>query len=155
MKNSIILAGLAIILLLALVPIVGVRGEVADLYRLSYPGYPLRYQYIHSVEKTPVYEQFVIQGNNSIRLLKTGHKSYGAGLPLALNDYRKEAGWFIVSVDRVVSPLIFRVSSHQPQTITLGGRERELIDFSPVGKVVIIEVKPAYLWVKDWLKLPL
>lgn len=70
-------------------------------------------RYIHSVEKTPVFETYRINGDGEIYLEETVVKSSGYGLPeaAATGHYRFENGWLrITGFNKKINPLVFRVS---------------------------------------------
>lgn len=70
-------------------------------------------KYIHSVEKTPVYETYRITPAGEILLVETHVKSSGYGLPeaSATGCYHFKNGWLhVTDFNRKIAPLIFRVS---------------------------------------------
>jgi hypothetical protein len=70
-------------------------------------------RYIHSVEKTPVFETYRINAAGDIYLQETTVKSSGYGLPTAetTGHYSFQNGWLrITDFNQKINPLIFRVS---------------------------------------------
>jgi hypothetical protein len=70
-------------------------------------------RYIHSVEKTPVFETYRINADGDIYLQETTVKSSGYGLPTAetTGRFSFQNGWLrITDFNQMINPLIFRVS---------------------------------------------
>ncbi|MEJ5230333.1 MAG: DUF1850 domain-containing protein [Pseudothermotoga sp.] len=67
--------------------------------------------FVHSVEKTPVYELYEIQEDGSLHLYETRYSSLGAGLPSdGEGGFEMENGLFRVKVSRVFKEISLRVS---------------------------------------------
>jgi len=54
------------------------------------------FNYIHSVEKTPVEGTFLIERRNVLRIVETRFSSHGAGLPNVSGKTIRKNGWFVV-----------------------------------------------------------
>jgi len=77
------------------------------------PGNTFTLTYIHSVEKTPVYEVYTFDGCGHIYLLETTVESCGYGLPEVEEGdryYFHQRSLTITDIYRKIDPLILRVS---------------------------------------------
>jgi len=77
------------------------------------PGDTFTLIYIHSVEKTPVYEVYTFDGCGHIYLLETTVEACGYGLPEVEEGdrfYFHSRGLTITDIYRKIDPLILRVS---------------------------------------------
>lgn len=89
-------------------------------------------EYTHSVEKSPVTEKYKIYGDSLI-LLETSFKSYGAGLP-ATTEYKfelTEDGFRIYDINKEYKEVIYRtgaeIANHE---LTIGDKVYNFLDFS-------------------------
>jgi hypothetical protein len=114
-------------------------------------GESVKLRYIHSVHKTPVFENFVVK-DNFLLLESTEYESYGVGLP-----FLPEEGEF----QQVGDKFILRgLARHFPKVVFLMGPETKvaiyyenkifpLYEYYPVGTAVTIRVGPYY---SRWLR---
>ncbi|WP_052465407.1 DUF1850 domain-containing protein [Thermotoga profunda] len=67
--------------------------------------------FVHSVEKTPVYEFYEILGDDTLYLYKTRYSSMGAGLPFqAEGRFETKNGFFEAEISRRFKEISLRVS---------------------------------------------
>ena len=111
-----------------------------------YPGERFTFRYIHSVQKTPVYEFYTIDEEGSIILIGTKVKSFGYGLPApGPNDRRAIENGFLVIKDlnRTIGKLLVRMTFVQPMEFYFGeaiivprnyGKAGDLMEISAVKK---------------------
>ncbi len=89
-------------------------------------------QYIHSVEQSPVLENFLVKGKD-IRLQDTYFHSYGAGLP-ATTPYKTEItedGIRVYDIDLKIDNLTYRTSSQgREHKLILRDKDYMFLDFS-------------------------
>ncbi|HLS53447.1 MAG TPA: DUF1850 domain-containing protein [Tissierellaceae bacterium] len=90
-------------------------------------------EYIHSVEQSPVIENFLVKGRDII-LQDTYFHSYGAGLP-ATTPYKfeiTEDGLRVYDINLKIEDLIYRTSGEgREHKLILGNKEYMFLDFSP------------------------
>lgn len=99
--------------------------------------------FIHSVQKTPVYEFFKIQDNNTLSLVKTEFSSFGIGLP-----YTDEGGELKIKNDRIelkferdFEKIPIRVSPIPEHAIIIDGKKYPLLDFANPENLIEIYAK--------------
>lgn len=67
--------------------------------------------FLHSVEKTPVYEFYEVLANDTLHLFKTRYSSMGAGLPFqAEGRFEVKDGFFEAEISRKFKEISLRVS---------------------------------------------
>ena len=101
---------------------------------------PLKINFIHSVQKTPVIEELEFNGEKFI-LLRTKYKSHGVGLPFMESDgtFREEDGFFIMDdMNRPIQNLSLRTGVGTNLTIALADEEIKLYEKFPVGTKIDI-----------------
>jgi len=124
-------------------PVLEIIGDDMHTRMPVLPRERLMYEYVHSVERTAVYEVFVLDPAG-LRVVETGFQSYGAGLPLDSDNFRLENGWFIIDLDRTISRLVFRVASGEQQVLRFRNTSYLMSTFSEVGKAVEVRITPLY-----------
>ena len=88
------------------------------------PGDWFTFKYIHSVQKTPVYEVFTIDEAGDIVLTETRMMSLGYGLPALTkkNDYTIENDFFVLkNLNRKIGKLFIRVNFVRLMELNFGG----------------------------------
>jgi len=101
------------------------------------------YNYIHSVQKTPCAENFIVS-NNRLVLTSTVYKSLGVGLPFSPDDGKlvNDNGTFVLTgLNRSFKEVGFRAMPVASQELIVKGKEYRLNDYFPPG--ALINVKPA------------
>jgi len=99
----------------------------------------LKINFVHSVQKTPVIEELVFDGENFI-LLRTIYQSHGVGLPFLESDgiFREEDGKFIFdSMNRKIENLELRTGKGTKLCIEIDNRLFELYKKFPAGTKII------------------
>jgi hypothetical protein len=99
--------------------------------------------FIHSVQKTPVHEYFVISGDNKLVLDKTTYHSLGVGLPFSEENgkFISKNGEFVLNMHREFESIPIRVSPIPKHSITIGGKEYPLLDFADPEDLLTIRAK--------------
>ena len=102
----------------------------------------LEINFIHSVQKTPVIEELIFDGEKFI-LIRTKYKSHGVGLPFMESDgnFREEDGFFIVdNMNREIQNLSLRTGIGTNLTIKIDGREFKLYEKFPPGTKIDFKI---------------
>ena len=104
-------------------------------------GLPLKIEFTHSVQRTPVVEELEYRTGSFI-LLRTKYKSQGVGLPFDASDgtFHRDGEWFVMDdMNRRVPNLELRLGKGTRLTITLGGRKFEVYKKFPLGTKIIVK----------------
>ncbi|MCR3954900.1 MAG: DUF1850 domain-containing protein [Gudongella sp.] len=100
-------------------------------------------KYIHSVERTPVWEMYTIE-EGEIVLEETVFQSYGAGLP-ATSPYDfdiVEEGFRLYNIDQKMTNLVYRTGAVRANhELTVGGRTYLFVEFSEPTEGVKFETQ--------------
>ncbi|MFC7237233.1 DUF1850 domain-containing protein [Saliphagus sp. GCM10025317] len=91
--------------------------------------------YTHSVEKTPVEDVYVVDGDQ-LRMTEMRFKSHGAGLP-ADESMERADGWFVVERSSTYSQLRVAPGSVAGHELLVGEDQYDLVAMSD-GPVVIV-----------------
>jgi hypothetical protein len=99
-------------------------------------------EYLHSVERTPVWEYFKVK-NGEIFLTGTLYESYGAGLPfLKKNNYIVANDKFeIKDINRKLDNIPLRISDYAQHKFIYGDEEYKLYDITQPQSLVVISVE--------------
>ena len=103
-------------------------------------GLPLKIEFVHSVQKTPVIEELIFRGGEFV-LLRTIYQSQGVGLPFDAADgkFRREGDRFIMDeMNRPFENLELRTGKGTRLKITVDGREIALYKIFPVGTKIVV-----------------
>lgn len=99
---------------------------------------PVRLEYTHSVERTPVVEVYVAD-TRDLRLVRMEFVSQGAGLPSA--GYVREGDRFVLKTDRRLDNLVLRVSAVARPRLTVGPRMLDLLPLAGDGGTIVLAVR--------------
>lgn len=103
-------------------------------------GFSLKY--IHSVEKTPVIENFHIREDGKLILTSTFYRSYGVGLPSLPDEGRltiSADGWFLLeNMNREFREIPVRVGPEARLVLEYEKKEYPLFAWYTPGSLVII-----------------
>ena len=101
-------------------------------------------RFIHSVQKTPVEEFFVVNDNCDGFVLKsTRYQSFGVGLPFLESDgnFRREGDYFIMDdLNRPIKSLDLRTGVGTELSITIKGQTLPLYEIVPLGSLIRISI---------------
>lgn len=118
------------------------RGQTLASFFL-FPGEEIIFKYTHSVEKTPVFEKYVLAWTGKLVMTETHFKSYGAGLPLETRNFSTDGGYFILKEMGIeLTRIRIRVSRTPGQSITIRNKKLFLNNLAEPGQVIIIEPIP-------------
>ncbi len=100
-------------------------------------------EFIHSVNKTPVKDTFVIE-SGEIRAYSTTYRSFGAGVQTALEGnqkmtYDEQGNMIITGYDITYDPLRYCVGTVSDHILTLGGEEISLRNMCGRSERVVFE----------------
>ena len=104
-------------------------------------------KYIHSVEKTPVWDYFKVT-EEDILLTSTKYMSYGAGLPfLKKNNYIVENDRFIIKeIDTKLEQIPLRVSDYAKHELVVNDESHQLYQLTKTQNLVLIKVEDKNLY---------
>lgn len=99
-------------------------------------------EYLHSVEKTPVWEYFQVKGGK-LYLTGTRYESYGAGLPfLKKHNYIVSDDKFeIKEINEQLEKIELRVSDYAKHKFIVNGQEYKLYQMTEPMNLVVIDLK--------------
>ena len=113
-------------------------------------GQQFSLRFIHSVQKTPVREDLVVEPDG-FRLLRTEYQSFGVGLPFleTEGDFRQEGNVYVMDhMDRRFPELSLRTGVGTQLTLYLNGKEYKLYAMFPPGTRIDVRVEPVY---RKWI----
>ncbi len=113
------------------------------------PGLSFSTRFIHSVQKTPVEEFFVVNDTlNGFVLKSTRYQSFGVGLPFlgSEGNFRHEGNFFVMDdMNRPIGELLLRPGLEMTEFTLIIGRERyPLYERVLPGATVHLWVGPYY-----------
>ena len=130
--------------------IIMVKAESGILLTLPVkPGDTLSLRFIHSVHKTPVWENFLVTGADGLTLTSTEYRSYGVGMPSLPSEgtfTQLEDRFILTNLNRFFSQIPVRVGPEAQLTLIHQGREYPLYQWLEPGSLVVIETQYDYLW---------
>lgn len=139
---SVLAVGIALASPFAVLTAGGVRvGAVPAL-----SGEKLQIRFIHSVQKTPVEENFTVEKEGFV-LHSTRYLSFGVGLPFLAEEgeFHFEDGAFVLDhMERHFPRLSLRTGVGTRLQVTFGAREYPLYEVYKPGTRIDIEILPAW-----------
>ena len=110
-------------------------------------------EFMHSVQKTPVQEYFIVRGENDLLLEKTIYQSMGVGLPFMASEGKLKTtgdGHFILEMHREYQTLKLRTGLEACPKIYFGGNVLPIYNLYEPGTLVEIKVVMRYeTWFQD------
>jgi hypothetical protein len=106
------------------------------------PGQRFSFMYVHSVQKTPVYEDYMLDPTGRVLLVETRVQSFGYGMPKPVQgeNYELKDGFYVIRFDgRNVGKLLIRVNFIREMKITLEDREVDLRRIGQAGDLIRIQ----------------
>lgn len=101
-------------------------------------------EYVHSVQKTPVQEHFVLAPGNQLLLTSTEYQSYGVGLPFLPGEGKLEIGDGVLvlsGLNRSFSKINIGFMPLAKQALLYRGNRLAFDDYFEPGKVLELEVE--------------
>ena len=110
-------------------------------------------KFIHSVEKTPVIENFHIREDGKFILISSLYRSYGVGLPTLPDEGKltiSADGWFLLeNMNREFQDIRVRVGPEAKLILKYEKKEYPLFEWYPPGSLVIIRKEFGSVWRTD------
>lgn len=131
-------------------PILLVEGNDKVLFTVTAEaGMQFSTRFIHSVQKTPVEEYFIVNEDCSGFILKsTRYQSFGVGLPFLESDgtFRREGDSFVMdNLNRPIKILELRPGVGTELSITINGQNLRLYEMVPIGSLVRVLIVPRWI----------
>jgi len=111
------------------------------------PGEQVSLHYIHSVQKTPVIENIVVEPSGKLTVVSTEYQSFGVGLPFLASEgnFRIQGDTFILEgMHRSYDNINLRVGPEAQLTLQYDGNDYALYQTLPPGALVTLRVAPYY-----------
>lgn len=148
------MAAIVIILLMLICNYHIVKGKVIIIHdidtgkksKLWAPSGRFALFFIHSVQKTPVYEFFHIQEDNTLTLVETRFSSFGVGLPYTREDGKLsiKEDTMQLTLNRSFDKIPLRVSPIPEHKIIIDGNHYPLLNFTNPEN--LIEITASNHW---------
>ena len=136
-------------LILAIIPD---NGQEQHCFKTSI-GDTWYIEFIHSVQKTPVQEYFLVRGTNDLLLEKTMYQSMGVGLPFMASEGKLKTtgdGHFLLEMHREYQTLKLRTGLEACPKIYFDGNVLPIYNLYEPGTLVEIKVVKRYeTWFQD------
>ena len=136
-------------LILAIIPD---NGQEQHCFKTSI-GDTWYIEFIHSVQKTPVQEYFLVRGKNDLLLEKTIYQSMGVGLPFMASEGKLKTtgdGHFVLEMHREYQTLKLRTGLEACPKIYFDGNVLPIYNLYEPGTLVEIKVVKRYeTWFQD------
>jgi len=116
----------------------------------TFIGDEWHYKYIHSVEKTPCEEYFVIHGANDMVMVYTRYEDFGVGLPFLASEGKfttTSDGHFMMEMNRHFNSVAFRTAEQAKASFYYAGKEIPMYKLYKSGSLVKISVDKRY---RNW-----
>lgn len=135
-------------------PILLLEGDGKIIFSMeTKAGEEFSTHFIHSVQKTPVEEFFIVNDEcNGIILRSTRYHSFGVGLPFLASDgdFRREGDYFIMdNLNRRIKTLDLRTGVNSELSIIIDNETIKLYEIMPLGTLFRVSIIPRY---KTWAK---
>ncbi len=122
-------------------------------WRWIKPGDTFLLGYQHSVAKSDVWEEFVVDKNYQLTLIQTIFQGQGAGLPYNITGHEKlvrDGEWFRITGMRRVAPLInWRIDAQWQSRFRFG--QEKIIPAAKVWGDGVVQIKAGQMKLKNWL----
>ena len=136
-------------LILAIIPD---NGQEQHCFKTSI-GDTWYIEFIHSVQKTPLQEYFLVRGKNDLLLEKTIYQSMGVGLPFMASEGKLKTtgdGHFVLEMHREYQTLKLRTGLEACPKIYFDGNVLPIYNLYEPGTLVEIKVVKRYeTWFQD------
>ncbi|WP_255191387.1 DUF1850 domain-containing protein [Natronobeatus ordinarius] len=108
-------------------------GETLAVYPLE-EGEEFEIRYVHSFEKTPIHETYVVDGSDIVQV-REAYAYHAAGLEHSRETYR-EGNMTVSEFERELGTFSVRVASTTEQDLVIDGRERPLQSYAESGSTI-------------------
>lgn len=134
------------------VPYLIIESESGLLLQLPVkPGEQISLRYNHSVQKTEVVENIVIQASGKLVVDSTEYESFGVGLPFLASEgkFRQVGNRFILeNIGRSFDTISLRAGPEAQLKIQVHDKTYALFEMVPSGTLIHMRVTPYY---SKWL----
>jgi len=106
-------------------------------------------RFIHSVHKTPVWENFIVIGVDRLILTSTEYRSYGVGMPSLPSEgvfTQLDDRFILTNLNRPFSQIPVRVGPEAQLTLVHQGQEYPLYAWFEPGTLVFVGTSYDYFW---------
>ncbi len=143
-------AGIIILILLSAfmikIPVLVISEQRGDdlLIIPMLNGQEFDYQYIHSVQKTPVQEHFTAAPDNQLLLTSTTYQSFGVGLPFMPGEgnlQHIDGKYILTGINRKFDLINIGFTTLAHQELTYNGKCYSFQDYFVSGAMLVVEVK--------------
>ena len=113
------------------------------------PGDTFSLRFIHSVHKTPVWENFAVTGADGLILTSTEYQSYGVGMPSLPTEgvfTQLDDRFILTNLNRSFSQIPVRVGPEAKLSLVHHGQEYPIYEWFDPGTLVVIGTNYDYLW---------
>ncbi len=107
-------------------------------------GREFDYQYIHSVQKTPVQEHFTAAPDNQLLLTSTTYQSFGVGLPFVPGEgklHHIDGKYLLTDLNRRFKSINIGFMTLAKQELSYNGKCYSFQDYFASGAILVVEVK--------------
>lgn len=111
------------------------------------PGATFSLRFIHSVHRTPVWENFTVAGPGKLNLVSTEYESYGVGMPSLPSEgkfVQLDGRFLLTGLDRHFTQIPVRVGPEARLTLIHDNKEYPLHELFAPGTLLYIKVKANY-----------
>ncbi|MGI6453913.1 MAG: DUF1850 domain-containing protein [Syntrophomonadaceae bacterium] len=108
-----------------------------------YDEHEFTYGYIHSVQKTPVQEHFVVAPDDQLLLTSTTYQSFGVGLPFLPEEGKLSHinGKYVLEINRRFDKVNIGFIPLACQKISYDGRDYDFNDYFKSGAMLEVRVE--------------
>jgi len=113
------------------------------------PGDTFSLRFIHSVHKTPVWENFVVTGVEGLTLTSTEYRSYGVGMPSLPSEgvfTQLDDRFILTNLNRSFTQIPLRVGPEAQLSLVHHGQEYPIYEWFNPGSLVVVGTSYDYLW---------
>ncbi|MDD4600391.1 MAG: DUF1850 domain-containing protein [Negativicutes bacterium] len=115
----------------------------------TYVGDTFSLRFTHSVHKTPVWENFVVEGVGQLTLVSTEYQSYGVGMPSLPSEgtFIQQGDRFVlINLNRHFSQIPVRVGPEAKLCFVQREQEYPLYEWLEHGTLIHVRSDYDYLW---------
>lgn len=129
-----------------------ITAETESGIALSLPTYPedtFSMRFTHSVHKTPVWENFVVNGVDELTLTSTEYRSYGVGMPsLPSEGVFTQLGdrFLLTNLSRPFKQIPVRVGPEAKLSLIHQNQEYPLYQWFEAGTLITLHIRYDYWW---------
>lgn len=103
-------------------------------------------EFIHSVNKSPVIDYYIVDDKNNIIVTKTTYYNFGAGVQTELNDneyleYGNNGDMTVNNINKIISPLVYIVGTVSHHTLNINNKDIILDDKYGKNTHIRFEIK--------------